>query len=53
MDDIAVIRSNSKVINFFIKFIKVYFKIKKLRLIKDYLRLDINYDLKVNYLKFY
>jgi hypothetical protein len=48
-----VIRPNSKIINFFIKSIKVHFKIKELRLIKDYLGLNIDYNPKVDYLKLY
>jgi hypothetical protein len=48
-----MIRPNSETINSFIKSVKVYFKIKKLELIKNYLGLNINYDPKTDYLKFY
>jgi hypothetical protein len=53
MDDITIIRLNFKIINFFIKFIKIYFKIKELKLIKNYLKLNIDYNLEIGYLKLY
>jgi hypothetical protein len=53
VDDIAVISPNQEAINSFINSIKNYFKIKELGLIKDYLRVEINYRPKNNYLKFY
>jgi hypothetical protein len=53
MDDIIIIGPNFKVINFFIKSIKAYFKIKKLKLFKNYLKLNIDYNPKIDYLKLY
>ena len=40
-------------IQFFIKNIKIYFKIKELGLIKNYLSIDINYNPKKRILKLY
>jgi hypothetical protein len=48
-----MIGPNSEIINSFIKSIKIYFKIKELGLIKDYLGLNIDYNLEVDYLKLY
>ena len=53
VDDIAIIDPNQEAINSFINSIKSYFKIKELRLIKDYFSVKIDYRPKDGYLKLY
>jgi hypothetical protein len=51
VNDLAIIAPNLNIINTFISQIKKYFKIKDLRLIKDYLGIDIDLNLKKGYIK--
>jgi hypothetical protein len=53
MDDIAIISPSQEIINSIINNIKSYFNIKELGLIKDSLRIEINYRPEDSYLKFY
>jgi hypothetical protein len=43
INDLVIINFSKEAYNIFIKDIKKYFKIKKLNLIKDYLRIEIDY----------
>ncbi len=45
VDDLAIISPNINLINSFIAKIKEYFNIKELGLIKDYLGIDVDYNL--------
>ncbi|EKD15691.1 retrotransposon protein, putative, Ty1-copia subclass [Drepanopeziza brunnea f. sp. 'multigermtubi' MB_m1] len=51
VDDLALISPNIDTIKSFIKELQKYFKLKDLRLIKDYLGIDIEYDIKRGYMK--
>ena len=51
MDDLAIIGPNLNTIKSFIKELKKYFKLKDLGLIKDYLGVEIDYDLNKGTLK--
>ena len=51
IDDLALITLSLDIINTFINQIKRYFNIKDLGLIKDYLRIDIDLNLKEGYIK--
>ena len=51
MDDLAIIGPNLNTIKSFIKELKKYFKLKDLGLIKDYLGVEVNYDLNKAVLK--
>ena len=51
MDDLAIIGPNLNNIKSFIKELTKYFKLKDLGLIKDYLGVEINYDLNKGILK--
>ncbi|EKD12079.1 retrotransposon protein, putative, Ty1-copia subclass [Drepanopeziza brunnea f. sp. 'multigermtubi' MB_m1] len=51
VDDLALINPNIDTIKSFIKELQKYFKLKDLRLIKDYLGIDIEYDIKRSYMK--
>jgi hypothetical protein len=53
IDDITVISPSQEAINSIINSIKSYFNIKKLDLIKDYLKVKIDYQPKNSYLKLY
>ena len=45
IDDLAIIGPNIETIKSFIKELKTHFKLKDLGLIKDYLGVEINYDI--------
>ena len=51
VDDLALVAPNLDIINTFIAQIKEYFNIKDLGLIKDYLGIDIDLNLKEGYIK--
>ena len=51
VDDLAIIGPNLNTIKSFIKELKKYFKLKDLGLIKDYLGVEIDYDLNKGTLK--
>jgi hypothetical protein len=51
VNNLAIIALNLNIINTFISQIKKYFKIKDLRLIKDYFNIDIDLNLKKGYIK--
>ncbi|EKD11952.1 hypothetical protein MBM_09882 [Drepanopeziza brunnea f. sp. 'multigermtubi' MB_m1] len=51
VDDLALISPNIDTIKSFIKELQKYFKLKDLGLIKDYLGIDIEYDIKRGYMK--
>jgi len=52
VDDLAIINLKIKEIYLFIKKLKNYFNIKELNFIKNYLDIEINYNMKKGYLKF-
>jgi hypothetical protein len=51
VDNLVIIRPNLNTIKSFIKELKKYFKLKDLGLIKDYLGVEVNYDLNKGVLK--
>ena len=51
VDDLAIIGPDKEVINNFINNIQVYFKVQNLGPIKDYLEIDINYNINQGYIK--
>jgi hypothetical protein len=53
INDLIVISPSKEVYNTFIKDIKKHFKIKELGLIKDYLRVEIDYKPDQGYMKLY
>ena len=52
MNNLAIISPKIKEISLFIKKLKNYFHIKELNFIKNYLNIEIDYNIKENYLKF-
>jgi hypothetical protein len=53
IDDLAIIGLNKEMIKRFIILIKIYFDIKDLGPIKDYLGIEVNYDIKNKRMKLY
>jgi len=53
INNLIIINPNKKTINSFIKIFKNYFDLKNLGLIKDYLKIKINYNLKKRSIKLY
>src|ERR1700761_9458519 len=51
VNDLIILAFNEIIFNDFIKFISKDFKIKNLKVIKDYLRIDIDFNLNKGYIK--
>jgi len=52
VNDLAIISSKTEKFFLFIKKLKNYFNIKELNFIKNYLNIEIDYNIKEGYLKF-
>ena len=52
VNDLIILAFNEIIFNDFIKFISKDFKIKNLKVIKDYLRIDIDFNLNKGYIKY-
>jgi len=52
VNDLAIISLKTEEISLFIKKLKNHFNIKKLNFIKDYLNVEIDYNMKEGHLKF-
>ena len=51
VDDLAILALNEIIFNDFIKLISQDFKIKNLRIIKDYLNININFNINKRFIK--
>ena len=51
VDDLAILALNEIIFNDFIKLISQDFKIKNLRVIKNYLSIDINFNINKGFIK--